>query len=100
MAEPFQVPDVIATKRAAVIELARKYGARDVRVFGSHARGVARPDSDIDLLVDVEKGTSLLDVVALWQDLEELLGTRVDLVTEGGLSPYLREAILAEAKPI
>jgi uncharacterized protein len=95
-----QPDDLLSTHREAILELARSYGARNVRVFGSVARGEAGAESDIDLLVEVEKGTTLLDVVALWQDLEELLGRRVDLLTEGGLSPYLRDAIVAEARPL
>jgi len=66
-------------------------------VFGSTARGDARAVSDVDLLVEMEPGRSMLDFVGLWQDLQELLGTSVDLVSEGGISPYLREKILSEA---
>jgi predicted nucleotidyltransferase len=61
------------------------------------ARGDATPASDVDFLVDVEPGRTLLDVIALEQDLEDLLGRSVDVVTDGGLSPYLRTRILAEA---
>jgi len=86
--------------RAAILAIATRHGARNVRVFGSFARGDARPDSDIDLLVDLEPGRSLLDHVGLWQDLEELLGRRVDVVVDGGLSPHLEERILAEATPL
>ena len=71
-----------------------------MRVFGSAARGEAKEDSDIDLLVDVETGRSLLDVVGLWLDLEELLGRKVDLLTEGGVNHHLRRTILAEARPL
>ncbi|MCK4659250.1 MAG: nucleotidyltransferase family protein [Phycisphaerae bacterium] len=70
------------------------------RIFGSVARGDARPDSDIDLLVDLEPGRSLLDHVGLWQDLEELLGRRVDVVVDGSLNPHLEKRILAEATPL
>ena len=87
-------------KRAEILGIAARHGARNVRIFGSAARGDARPDSDIDLLVDLEPGRTLLDHVGLWQDLEELLGRRVDVVVEGGLSPYLEERILAEAIPL
>jgi predicted nucleotidyltransferase len=61
------------------------------------ARGDARPDSDVDLLVDIEPGRTLLDVIALQQDLEELLGGHVQVLTDGGLSPYLQARILAGA---
>src|SRR6266496_4276498 len=75
-------------------------GARNLRVFGSVARGESRPESDLDLLVDMENGRTLLDLVGLWQDLEEALGRRVDVVSEGGLSPHLRDRILREAIPL
>jgi predicted nucleotidyltransferase len=71
-----------------------------VRVFGSRARGESTPESDLDLLVSLEPGRSLLDLVAIRQDLESLLGCAVDVVTERGLSPYLSERILAEARPL
>ena len=80
-----------------MLALAARHGARNVRVFGSIARGDAGPTSDLDLLVDVEPGRTLLDVIALEQDLEQLLGRRVEVLTAGGLSPYLRQRILAEA---
>ena len=86
--------------RDAILAIAARHGARNVRLFGSVARGDARPDSDIDLLVDLEPGRSLLDHVGLWQDLEELLGRRVDVVVDGGLSPHLEKRILAEATPL
>lgn len=87
-------------QRALIRELANRHGMRDVRVFGSVARGEAGASSDLDLLVDVEPGRSLLDVIAFWQALEEALGSRVDVVTEGGLSPYLRDRIYADAVPL
>jgi predicted nucleotidyltransferase len=83
--------------RAAILRIAAEHGARNVRVFGSVARGTASATSDLDLLVAIEPGRSLLDLVALNQDLEDALGRPVDVVTEGGLSPYLRDRILAEA---
>ena len=86
--------------RDEILDIAARHGAHNVRVFGSFARGNARPDSDIDLLVDLEPGRSLLDHVGLWQDLEELLGRRVDVVVDGGLSPHLEKRILAEATPL
>jgi predicted nucleotidyltransferase len=89
--------ETLHAHRRAILELATRHGARNVRVFGSIARGEDRPDSDVDLLVDVEPGRSLLDVIALEQDLEALLGRPVDVQTVGGLSPYLQQRILAEA---
>lgn len=85
---------------AALRALTRRHGAFAVRVFGSAARGEARPDSDLDLLVEMEPGRTLLDLVAIAQDAEELLHRRVDVVTPEGLSPYLRDRILADAIPL
>ena len=89
--------DSLAHRRQEILAAAARHGARNVRVFGSVARGDDRPDSDIDLLVDVEDGRTLLDVIALEQDLQELLGRRVHVLTVGGLSPYLQRRILAQA---
>jgi uncharacterized protein len=89
--------DALQAQRAKILELAARHGVRNVRVFGSIARGDASATSDIDLLVDVEPARTLLDVIAFEQDLEELLGRSVDVLTDGGLSPYLRQRILAEA---
>jgi len=66
-------------------------------VFGSLARGDNRDGSDLDLLIDLAPGRSLLDLIAIKQDLEDLLGVRVDVVTERSISPYLRDAVLREA---
>jgi predicted nucleotidyltransferase len=71
-----------------------------VRVFGSIARGTARPDSDLDLLLELEPGRHLLDLVAIKQDLEDLLGREVHVVTEAAISPYMRDAIMREATPL
>jgi hypothetical protein len=89
--------DAIRERRSEILDRASQHGARNVRVFGSAARGDAGPESDVDLLVEMEPGRSLLDFVGLWQELEDLLGLKVDLVSEGGISPYLREQILSEA---
>jgi predicted nucleotidyltransferase len=89
--------DAIRQRRSEILDRASQHGARNVRVFGSAARGDAGPASDVDLLVEMETGRSLLDFVGLWQELEDLLGLKVDLVSDGGISPYLREQILSEA---
>ncbi|MGI8549948.1 MAG: nucleotidyltransferase family protein [Dehalococcoidia bacterium] len=92
--------DLLKAKRDEVLRVAEANGAQRVRVFGSVVRGEARPNSDIDVLVDLEPGRSLLDLVAIKQELEDLLGRTVDVVTEAGISPYIREQILREAVPV
>ncbi len=87
----------VVQQRDNILRIAAKHGARNVRVFGSAARDEATDSSDIDLLVDLEPNRSLLDQVGLQQELEELLGRKVDVVVEGGISPYLEERIFAEA---
>ena len=85
------------TLRAKILPIAHAHGARNVRVFGSFARGDQRTSSDIDLLVELPKRASLIDLVGLKLDLEDSLGRKVDIVTDDGLSPYLRDRILREA---
>jgi predicted nucleotidyltransferase len=80
--------------------LARLHGVRRLRVFGSQVRGEEGPTSDLDLLVDLRPGRDLLDLAGFKVDLEEVLGCKVDVVTEQSLSPYLRERIMAEARPL
>jgi uncharacterized protein len=84
-------------KRENINRIAAAHGARNVRVFGSVARGESSGSSDLDLLVEMTDGRSLFDLVALGADLEEALGVAVDVVTEKSLSPYLRDRVLAEA---
>jgi predicted nucleotidyltransferase len=83
--------------RREILDAAARHGVRDVRVFGSMARGDDHENSDIDFLVDVEPGRTLLDVIAFEQDVQQLLGRNVEVLTDGGLSPYLQQRILAEA---
>jgi uncharacterized protein len=92
--------DALRRLRGEILDLAARHGARNVRIFGSVARGDDRADSDVDFLVDVEPGRTLLDVIALEQDLQSLLGRHVSVLTEGGLSPYLQQRILAEASAL
>jgi predicted nucleotidyltransferase len=90
----------VRSQRDAILQLAAAYGIRRVRLFGSVVRDEARPESDLDVLVDFEPGRSLLDQVGFEQDLEALLGCRVEVVAEGGVSPYLEGRILQEAVPL
>jgi predicted nucleotidyltransferase len=94
------VDELLKLKREEILKLAAKHGARNLRVFGSVARGEARPSSDIDFLFDFEPGRSLLDHVALKQDLEDLLSRKVDAVTEKSLHWYIRQRVLSEARPL
>jgi predicted nucleotidyltransferase len=86
--------------RDTILRIAEQHGVLNVRVFGSVARGESTQRSDVDLLVAMEPGRSYLDFVAFWQDVEEALECKVDVVDDGGISPYLRERILREAIPL
>ena len=92
--------DLLKSKREEILHAAARRGAKNVRVFGSAVRGEARPDSDIDFLVDLEPGRSLFDLGGLLMDLQQLLGREVDVVTENALHWYIRDRVLAEAKPL
>jgi uncharacterized protein len=87
-------------KKAEILRLAGVHGCRNVCVFGSVGTGENRPDSDVDFLVDLESGRGLLDLGGLLSDLQELLGTEVDLVESGCIHPYIRNRVLAEAVPL
>ena len=91
------IEELLKTKQADILRIAAKHGAHNVRVFGSVARGEADEDSDIDFLVEMEAGRSLLDMGGLLMDLRELLKRDVDVVTERGLKPRIRERVLREA---
>jgi predicted nucleotidyltransferase len=90
----------VRRRRAEIERIASRYGAHHIRIFGSVARGEAGPDSDLDILVRFEPGRSLLDQAGLQLDLADLFGCKVDVVSEGGISPYLKDDILGEAVPI
>jgi predicted nucleotidyltransferase len=94
------VEDLLKAKREEILRVCAKYGAYNVRLFGSVARGEADELSDIDFLVELEPGRSLFDLGGLQYDLERLLGCRVDVVTERGLKPRIRERVLREALPL
>ncbi len=91
---------LIEEKREDIVNIAARHGARNVRVFGSVVRGEDRPDSDVDLLVDVEATTSSWFPAGLILDLEQVLGRPVEVVTERGLNPLIRERVLREAVPV
>ena len=90
----------LRAQRETIIRIAASHGARNIRVFGSVSRGEETGQSDIDFLVDFDPGRSLLDHVALIQDLESLLHCRVDVVTEPGLHWYVKDRITREAVPL
>lgn len=90
----------IRALREEILAIADQHGVRRVRLFGSVARGDAGPDSDVDLLVELEPGRSLLDLSGLLLDMEDLLGCPVDVATEQGLHWYIRDKVLNEALPL
>lgn len=92
--------ELLKEKHADILSMAAKYGARNVRVFGSVARGEADEQSDIDFLVEMEPGRSLLDLGGLQAELEALFGCHVDVVTEKGLKARIRGRVLAQAVPV
>ena len=94
------VLDQLEAQREAISDIAERHGAVRLRLFGSVARGEERPDSDIDFLVAMEDDRGFDDYLALTEELEHLLGRKVDLVSERGLSPYFRPYIEAEARPL
>ena len=92
--------DLHQLERDRILEVAARHGARNVRVFGSFARGEADERSDLDLLVDLDQGRSLMDLGGLLMDLQETLGVRVDISTERMLRPEIRKRVLSEAVPL
>jgi len=91
--------EVLQSRRDEILRIAAKRGARNVRIFGSVARGEDDEDSDVDFLVELEQGRSLLDMGGLLMDLQALLGRKVDVVTDKGLRSRIRERVLREAVP-
>jgi predicted nucleotidyltransferase len=91
------IEELLQAKREEILRLAAQYGAYNVRIFGSVARGEADLDSDVGFLVDMEKGRSLFDMGGLLMDLQALLDCPVDVVTEQGLRERIRDRVLKEA---
>lgn len=91
---------LIETHRQAILEIAKRYGLTNVRVFGSMARGDAGEDSDVDLLVTLPPGVSGLALGGLLMDVQDLTGRRVDVTTDDGLHPLVRERVRKEAQPL
>jgi len=94
------VDSTVKAKREEILRIAAQYGATNIRLFGSRARGDARSDSDVDFLVDMPSGCSLLDVGRLVMDLQDVLGCKVDVVEPEGLHWYIRDRVLKEAVPL
>ena len=92
--------DVILQNRNEILRLSSLHGAKNVRIFGSIARGDDQPDSDVDFLIELEQGRTLLDLAGLSIDLQKLLGRKVDIVTEKSLHWYIKDRVVREAKPI
>jgi predicted nucleotidyltransferase len=100
MSAVIALEDRVKAKRQEILAAAARWGAHNVRIFGSVARGEASPESDVDVLVDLEPGRSLFDLGGLLMDLQDLLGCKVDVVTEEGLHWYIRDRVLREAVPL
>ncbi len=94
------IEELRRSNKSRILDLAEKYGARNIRVFGSVARGDATAASDVDFLVDLDADRTLMDLGGLLIGLQEMLGLRVDVATEGMLKPGIRERALREAVPL
>ncbi len=95
-----KLDEILKKNRERILKICQKYGATNVRVFGSVARGDASSSSDIDLLVTFENGRTLLDQAGLQLELEKLLKCRVDVISENGINPLIKKRILMEARPL
>lgn len=89
--------ELLKAKRPQILQIAQQHGASNLRIFGSVARGEAGPESDIDVLIALADDRSLLDLIGFTQDLEDLLGCKVDVLTERGINERIRARVLGEA---
>ena len=94
------IDQLLREKSAEIRQIAARHGAYNVRVFGSVVSGEAGYESNLDLLITLDPGRSLLDIIAIKQDIEDVVGCSVDVVTEAAISPYIRERVLQEATPL
>jgi predicted nucleotidyltransferase len=95
-----QLNHLLEEQREKILRLGIRHGAKNIRVFGSVARGEADAHSDVDFLVEMEPGRTLMDMGGLLMDLQELLGCKVDVVSEKGLRVRIRDRVLREAVPL
>ena len=100
LSQPLALNKLLQEKREDILRIAKGYGASNIRVFGSVARGESDAKSDIDLLVDLEQGRNLLDLGGLLMDLQDLLDHKVDVATKQILRPHIREQVLKEVIPL
>jgi predicted nucleotidyltransferase len=100
MGQLLDTAELIRAKREEILRIAAKHGARNIRVFGSVARGEARAESDVDFLIDADPVTSSWFPAGLIVDLQDLLGRPIEVVTEKGLNPLIRDRVLQEAVPL
>lgn len=91
------ISTLLQEKREEILAIANSHGAYNVRIFGSTARNEANENSDVDILVSFERGRTLIDLVSLNDELETLLGKKVQVVTDGAIPPSLKDTILSEA---
>jgi uncharacterized protein len=99
-AQGLGIDDIIGDKRNEILRLAEQYGAYNVRVFGSVARGEAQPESDVDILIDLQDNVNTFNIIRLGSDLVELLGRNVDVVLASDLRPILKSYVLKDATPL
>lgn len=95
-----ELSELLQVKKQEILRIAKEHGVIRIWIFGSVVRGEATGKSDIDFLIQLQEGRSLLDLIGFKQDLEELFGQKVDVVSEGGVSPYLKDRIFREAVPL